>query len=155
MTVLEGENDMISIHPNGFFVLVSLCCLFIVHGGCAAQQAIVYSYADGSGNTYVITASKEKSLEFNPVKPEVSSSGHYDGGDYVKKIISDAEYDTIIKAINEAIDNKAIHIENRLMKSGLITVKKDKDEARYIIAPDSKEQLHIEEVLKEIRDRAE
>jgi hypothetical protein len=36
------------------------------------------------------------------------------------------------------------------MKSGLITVKTDQDGAQYIIEPDSKEQLQIEKVLKEV-----
>ena len=39
-------------------------------------------YGDGNGNQYFI---EQESIEYKPVKPKFSSSGIYDGGDYLKK----------------------------------------------------------------------
>jgi len=110
----------------------------------------IITYADGSGNTYIISGSEEIFLEYNPIKPFMSSSGVYDGGDYKKMKISQLDYDNIMKIINKAIANKSIHIENRVKGSGLIIIQVNDSENSYIIKSASQEQLQIEELFKKI-----
>lgn len=106
-------------------------------------------YADGSGNTYIIDF-EEKILEYKPVKPLHSSSGVYDGGDYKKQKLSESDCKNIMERINNAVENKAVHIENRVMMSGLIRIQENSNETVYIIKSGSKEQIHIENLLQEI-----
>ena len=72
------------------------------------KQETVYNYIDGNGNKYVIETT---SIEYKPVKPVLSSSGLYDGGDYLKKTISKIQFDEIISVINEGVRNKEDHIK--------------------------------------------
>ncbi|MFX1273850.1 MAG: hypothetical protein ACFFBP_20840 [Promethearchaeota archaeon] len=110
-------------------------------------QEIVYNYIDGNGNKFVI---KAKSIEYNPVKPAFSSSGLYDGGDYVKKKITNVQYDEIIAIINEAVRKKEYHIKNRVKLSGMIIINDGSNEKIYILAPLSEHVINIEKKLKKI-----
>ncbi len=113
----------------------------------------IYSYADGSGNVYNIFPDKKGwVLEYKPVQPGFSSSGIYSGGEYVKKKISKSQYKKILSNIDKAVKNTKIHIKERIMTSGLITIQKNKSTKTYIIKPNSTEQLDIERVLKEIKN---
>ncbi len=51
-------------------------------------------YGDGNGNQYII---EQDCIEYNPVKPKFSSSGIYDGGDYVRK----KNYSTAIQQMHQ------------------------------------------------------
>jgi len=50
------------------------------------------NYVDGNGNQYII---EQDGIEYNPVKPKFSSSGVYDGGNHVKKKITQHQYSEI------------------------------------------------------------
>jgi len=110
----------------------------------------LYKYHDGSGNTYIIKSEVKKIIEYIPIKPSLSSSGFYDGGNYIKKEISKLQYNKIASILNEAIKNKENHIENRVKTSGMITIQEINDNKIYILAPNSKELYKIEKTLQEI-----
>ena len=128
--------------------LVFLCLSLIWFYGCTVEKKI--TYADGSGNIYEISGSEEIYLEYNPVKPQMSSSGIYDGGDYRKIKISSSDYENIWTSINKALENKAIQIKERVMGSGLIVIQENDNKSSYIIKSGCQEQLEIEELLKEV-----
>ncbi|MFW9877172.1 MAG: hypothetical protein ACFFG0_29125 [Candidatus Thorarchaeota archaeon] len=48
----------------------------------------ILRYLDGNGNEYIINEKSKIIIEYIPVKPIFSSSGLYNGGDYVKKEIN-------------------------------------------------------------------
>ncbi len=50
------------------------------------------NYGDGNGNQYII---EQDTIEYNPIKPKFSSSGVYDGGDHIKKKITQQQYTKI------------------------------------------------------------
>ncbi len=104
-----------------------------------------FKYLDGNGNTYIIKNEGKKIIEYVPLKPALSSSGYYDGGDYIKTEISELQYNKILSIINEAIRNKESHIKNRVKMSGMIK----KEKKTYILRPNSKELNKIEKTLKE------
>ncbi len=112
------------------------------------------TYTDGSGNAYVIREDRGKTLEYNPVKPEFSSSGVYDGGTHVKKIISDSQFAQIRSVLRDALKNTANHIENRVKGSGLITIQEPKNYFSCILSPGSLEQREIEKLLKDFLNAA-
>ena len=107
-------------------------------------------YLDGSGNEYIINNDTKIILEYNPVKPLQSSSGIYDGGDYVKKEISKLQYDKIISTLIEAKENRDIHINDRVKGSGMIILQEEDKESVYILEPGSKEIDYIERNLQNI-----
>ncbi len=110
----------------------------------------LYKYHDGSGNTYIIKSEVKKFIEYIPIKASLSSSGIYDGGNYIKKEINKLQYNKITSILNEAIRNKENHIENRVKMSGMITIKEIDDKKIYILAPNSKELYKIEKTMQEI-----
>ena len=105
------------------------------------------NYCDGNGNQYII---EQESIEYNPVKPKFSSSGIYDGGDHVKKKITQLQYNKIASIINEAIANEASHIKNRVKMSSTITIQEGNAVKTCIISPNSEELNEIEKKLKDI-----
>ncbi len=105
------------------------------------------NYGDGNGNQYII---EQDHIEYNPVKPKFSSSGIYDGGDHVKKRITQQQYNKIASFFKEAIVNKASHIKNRVKMSGAITIQEGNAVKSCILSPNSEELNEIEKILKDI-----
>ena len=104
-------------------------------------------YGDGNGNQYII---EQDSIEYNPVKPKFSSSGIYDGGDHVKKKITQHQYNKILSIFKKAMANKASHIKNRVKMSGVITIQEGNAVKLCILSPNSEELNEIEKILKDI-----
>ena len=104
------------------------------------------NYGDGNGNLYII---EQDTIEYNPIKPKFSSSGIYDGGDYVKKKITQQQYNKIASIFKKAIANKASHIKNRVKLSGAITMQEGKVVKSCILGPNSDELNEIEIILKD------
>jgi len=105
------------------------------------------NYGDGNGNQYII---EQNNIEYNPVKPKNSSSGIYDGGDHVKKKITQQQYNEIASIFKKAIGNKASHIKNRVKMSGVITIREGNALKSCILSPNSEELNEIEKILKDI-----
>lgn len=110
----------------------------------------MYEYIDGNGNKYIIKNEGKIIIEYIPIKPHLSSSGVYDGGDYIKKEISSQEWNRLILIFDEAIRKKESHITNRVKKSGMIILQEKNKKKTYIIGPNSKELLEIEIFLQVI-----
>ena len=106
-----------------------------------------YEYHDGNGNRYII---ESKFIEYIPIKPSQSSSGLYDGGDYVKKEIIKLQINQIRSVLLEAVKNKTCHIRTRVKMSGRIVVLAGDNKNSYILNPFSEEKEKIEKTLKDI-----
>jgi hypothetical protein len=140
-------NDSTIVHIQRCLSVLLLCLIHFMTGGCTDMNVIIYRYADGSGNTYIIN---KNTIEYVPVKPPFSSSGIYNGGEHIKKSITAGEYDSIAGLLNSALANTEVHIDNRPMGSGYIEIEKDKSITKVIIRPASEEQDAIEAMLKKI-----
>ena len=75
--------------------LASFFLLFLLFS-CQKRFHMTYQYADGSGNRYRL---HQDSLKYIPVKPEMSSSGIYDGGDPQSVHLSHARQEELIKLL--------------------------------------------------------
>jgi len=116
------------------------------------DKNVNYVYRDGSGNSYIFQeTSGQINFEYVPVKKEFSSSGEYSGGESIKKSITKNQFDEIKKLLEKSIRNKKIHIQNRVMMSGMIIIENGKNKITFIISPDSIEKTQIEEKLKKIK----
>jgi len=104
------------------------------------------NYGDKNGNQYII---EQDSVEYNPIKPKFSSSGIYDGGDHIKKKITQQQYDKIESLFKKAIANETSHIKNRVKLSGIITMQEGKVVKSCILSPNSEELNEIEKLLKD------
>jgi hypothetical protein len=124
-----------------------LVFLFTLCGGCMGRRNLSYEYADGSGNLYRLS---ETLIEYIPVQPKLSSSGLYSGGNPVKKTINEADYEKIVQNFQAAINNKAIHIENRLMGSGMILIREEEQTIRVLLSQSAIEKIELEALLKEL-----
>ncbi len=96
--------------------------VLIIQNSCIKAQNMEYLYADGSGNTYVFN---NDSIEYNPITPEMSSSGIYSGGDYVKKKIKESDFENIKSIYDRIFKKKKIHIKNRIKTSGQLEIFKN------------------------------
>ncbi len=110
----------------------------------------IYKYYDGSGNAYIIKYKEKIFIEYIPIKPTFSSSGFYNGGNYVKKEISKAKFNKIMSIINEGLSNKESHIKNRVKMSGMITIQEKNKEKTCILSPNSKILIIIEKQLQDL-----
>ncbi len=134
-----------NIYSIPFFIIVLL-----LQAGCANMKSIKYLYSDGNGNTYKIGHLDGRSLEYIPVRPEMSSSGEYDGGEPVRKSLTEKNMEQIADLLNRAISHSAVHIQNRVKGSGLIVKSEGGAETAIIISGDSDEKRKIEILLKQL-----
>ena len=63
---------------------------------CNNNSADMYSYSDGSGNTYFIT---ETTITYSPVTPLESSSGLYSGGEPANITIDKATFQNVVSLL--------------------------------------------------------
>ncbi|TFG14210.1 MAG: hypothetical protein EU535_03725 [Promethearchaeota archaeon] len=110
----------------------------------------MYEYIDGNGNKYILQNEGKLFIEYVPIKPDLSSSGVYNGGDYIKKVINSQDWDRMILIFNEAIRNKENHIQNRIKESGMILFQEKNKKKTYIIRPNSEVLLKIEQFLQRV-----
>lgn len=120
------------------FNLLTLSCM---------KNITSYKYADGSANVYILTPT---SLEYDPVTPAESSTGTYSGGEPKTMTITSEQYKSIQVLLEKAVQNTAIHSNDRMKTSGAISVIEGSKERKYIIEPGCAEQKAIETLLKEV-----
>jgi hypothetical protein len=77
------------------------------------------SFADGSGNNYNFTPNR---FVYDPVSPEESSSGVYSGGKPVDKSIDLITFQRIVVKAYALVEKTNLHIDNRVMGSGALTI---------------------------------
>ena len=114
------------------------------------NQKEKYEYADGSGNRYLIKKDLNIFLEYIPIKPHLSSSGFYDGGDYKKKEITKNDFNNISSIFKKALGNEENHIEGRIKTSGLLILEVENKKQSCILKPNSIFLHEIEKLLKSI-----
>ncbi|MFX1393434.1 MAG: hypothetical protein ACFFAH_07655 [Promethearchaeota archaeon] len=118
-----------------------------VHDYKNISKKKIYKYHDGNNNTYIIKNEGKKTIEYIPIKLHLTSSGYYDGGNHIKKEISELKYNEITSTIDQVRRNKKCHISNRVKKSGMITILKKNYKKTYILNPVSEELSKIEKIL--------
>jgi hypothetical protein len=109
-----------------------------------------YEYADGSGNTYLLTPA---SLEYLPVTPETSSSGTYSGGEPRKVNVGELEFERLSNLMDRAINDSSTHQENREMMTGLVVRAGASGRTRVVLKRNSPVKSEIEKALKEILNK--
>jgi len=92
---------------------------------------MIFRYLDGSGNEYVLRKETNFTLEYTPVKPFYSSSGTYNGGNYLKREITEVQCSKIISTLNTMIKKKDILIKDRVKASGIIIIQEKSKEQVY------------------------
>jgi hypothetical protein len=106
-----------------------------------------YTYADGSANRYIITAS---SLQYIPVKPEESSTGMYSGGDPADVKLTEEQFENLKQLLEKAISATGNHISDRIKMSGEVTRTTASDTVTIILKPGVPEQAALESALKQL-----
>ena len=130
--------------------LLPFLCLLLttVLGACEELDSARLTYADGSGNVYLVGKNPEPFIEYKPVKPAMSSSGTYDGGEPVTRAISESRYGELLAAVQKAYANPAAHIADRVMMSGAVILSSKGKEINFILKPGSPELQQLEQLLK-------
>jgi hypothetical protein len=127
-------------------VITWIILIHLLNFSCM-NKATVFEYADGNGNTYKV---QHSSLEYIPVKKEESSSGMYSGGDARTVTLNAEQYKNITTLLESALNNTAIHINDRVMMSGVVRAVSSENKRSCIIKPGSDELRRIEQTLKSI-----
>lgn len=125
--------------------LYLLCSLTLLTACMHAQPQ--YTYADGSANRYVITAS---SLQYIPVKPEESSTGMYSGGEPAEVNLTEEQFKNLQQLLEKAISAMGNHITDRIKMSGEVTRTTASDTVTIILKPGAPEQAALESALKQL-----
>jgi len=130
------------------FVFLSMICLVV---SCQTQknmqniEHIQLQYSDGSGNTWKINS---KNLSYHPVKPEMSSSGIYSGGDEASIHISETRFLEIYAKFEAIFEKNDIQIKDRIMTSGLLSIQEKGKNDRVVIIKSGKDMDDLEDMLK-------
>lgn len=126
-----------------------LLSLFLLTG-CDEMRNAMLIYADGSGNVYRVTPEPKATISYDPIKPANSSSGTYDGGEPVADLpLNKADHDRILAAVRAAVLNRKVHIEDRVMMSGAVTIRQGDKDTNFILRPGCAEQKTLETALKD------
>jgi hypothetical protein len=111
-------------------------------------------YVDGCGNVYILKLEKGKGIvEYEPMTPEMSSSGFYSGGEPFEREIDIKLFNQIAELAVQAIKNKSAHIINREMGSGMLKIEINNSKQKAILAPDSKIKEKLEKLLDKTKPK--
>ncbi len=108
------------------------------------MQSTILIYSDGSGNNWTIG---NDSIVYQPVTPEISSSGTYSGGKAVTKTVSKDEFSKVHLVFEKIISNREIQIQNRIMTSGMLKIKENNRETKMVIIKPCIEKDELEALL--------
>ncbi len=103
-------------------------------------------FVDQNNNVYTI---EKKWVDYQPIKPEQSSSGTYSGGHEAKVIITEKIFEELSELANEIAANKKGHTTKRQMLTAMIYLTIDEQTYKYILS-NSAERRRFEKRLKEI-----
>lgn len=108
------------------------------------------AYVDGNGNKYlIVSAKKDATIEYIPIKKAESSSGEYSGGEPYKITITIAEHKELNDLLRKASKDDSQLIAERNMGCGTIILPK----TRYFLKMDSFYKTSIEKKLKELKTK--
>lgn len=136
---------MKSISINYLFVIAFLALLT-----SCSNQPLIYMYSDGNNNTYKVTS--EKKMFYEPMTPEMSSSGIYSGGNPMEISLDTEDFNNITEHFNSLLKNKSIHINKRLMGSGMIKLVYSGNKTEIVnLDGNAKEIEDFEKMLNELK----
>lgn len=104
-------------------------------------------FYDGSNNYYKIT---QDSIYYQPVTPELSSSGIYSGGEPLQKAISIINFLELYLEFERIFKNKEIHGSKRIKTSGKLRMTASEAECKEIILIKSYEMLGLKVKLSKL-----
>lgn len=107
-----------------------------------------YVYSDGSANRYVFSKNR---FEYFPVSPAKSSSGNYSGGTNIKKLPELSLFYAVADKIKMAYETKADHTDSRGKGTGMIEIREEGNQSKFMIKMGSPSQQEIEKILKQIK----
>lgn len=109
----------------------------------------LFIYTDRSNNTWHIN---RKRVKYTPMKPEMSSSGIYDGGEAADFEIDDIQFVQLRNLTTRMLKDTDLHIEDRVKTSVIISRSVDNDtESAILFYYDTVE--HLEMVLEYLIDK--
>lgn len=108
-------------------------------------KGLIYSYLDGSGNSYYITTDL---IQYDPVKAQHSSSGIYTGGNAAQTTLYFEQLEAIKVIIQKVQQNKSDHITNRVKGSGQLRL--HNEEKMYILGYNTSSQKELETLLNKM-----
>ena len=135
--------------PSALIISLSLLCSIWAKTMHEDSQPLI-SYADGSNNVFVISQNTtgQKFIEYRPIKPAMSSSGSYDGGNAVFKKLSDKDFKSIHAACKKAEAARETHSKQRMMMSSSVSLYENRAKSVFIIKPRAASITEIEGLLK-------
>jgi len=108
-------------------------------------KAVIYSYIDGSANTYYIT---KNLIQYDPMTAKHSSSGFYDGGKAAKVVLSSKQFETIEVIIQQVRQNDSDHILNRVKGSGQVRLHNENE--CFILGYNTTSKKDLEVIFKKM-----
>lgn len=109
---------------------------------------VMYRYADGNGNVFVLQSEDESRLCLEAAAANGPATAK------TETQLSQTEYMRLISAFSLAIDNQVCHCELRNKNNGMIIALEDGQQRRYILSQDSRERLELEGLLCDCIQRA-
>ena len=139
------------IPANSILNFILILIILAAQNGHAQNKTISgmksseLQYSDGNGNVWKIDSA---SIHYIPVKPNMSSSGIYSGGEEKTSKIEEREFLLILQEFEGIFNNKSIHIRQRIMTSGYLSILERGKKEREVIFKSGKEKDKLEKLLK-------
>ena len=93
------------------------------------------TYSDGSANRYVFQATGDGvRFEYEPTRPEQSSTGMYSGGDPRAGLLDAATTTALLDQIRTLEGRTTLHVRDRAKGTGQFHIRDERGERSFIIA---------------------
>ncbi|MBS7251011.1 MAG: hypothetical protein KIH08_10560 [Candidatus Freyarchaeota archaeon] len=92
-------------------------------------------------------------VKYEPMTPEMSSSGFYYGGEPFERDIDTELFNQIAEIAMQAIQSKSSHINGRIMGSGMVTIEINNSKQKAILAPNSRIKENLEKLLEKTKPK--
>lgn len=106
-----------------------------------------YTYYDAARNKYVL---RGDTLEYTPVKPAESSSGIYDGGNYVKIKISGSDKNNIVFLFIKGKASKKAQTKKNIKPNAFVEIEGANRNENFILKAASSINIELKNLLQQL-----
>ena len=106
-----------------------------------------YSYYDAARNKYILNGD---TIEYIPVKPLESSSGIYNGGNYIKKEIQATDRDKLLLLFKKANTTKKAQTDKNIKPNAVVEIKTGNKKTSFLLKATSPINIEIKIFLQKL-----
>ena len=112
-----------------------------------AVNDTTYSYYDAARSKYILNGD---TIEYIPVKPLESSSGIYNGGNYIKKEIQATDRDKLLLLFKKASTTKKAQTDKNIKPNAVVEIKTGNKKTSFLLKATTPINIEIKLFLQQL-----